>query len=102
MHPNDPSLAPSFEVDATSDSRFRISLWRVLGKGRISPSRGRRDRGYVLDLWSLSRTAGSNVGELGIFSAPMLIRPGAGPKVMVTHARTDQRVAASRQSGAAR
>src|SRR5450755_3677088 len=82
-HPNDPKLRSFIDVSPTSD--FPI---QNLPYGMFSAKDGRAPRvgvaigDYVLDLWELEQDGRLDVGELGVFAAPML-NPfmALGPKV---------------------
>jgi fumarylacetoacetase len=82
-HPNDPKFRSFIDVSPTSD--FPI---QNLPYGVFSSKDGRASRvgvaigDYVLDLWELEQDGRLDVGELGVFAAPML-NPfmALGPKV---------------------
>jgi len=104
MHPNDPSLRSFIEVDATSDFPIQNLPYGVFSaKDGLALAWASRIGGLRARPLELEQDGRLDVGELGIFSAPML-NPflALGPKVWSRTRGRYQRVAASRQSGAAR
>jgi fumarylacetoacetase len=82
-HPNDPKLRSFIDVSPTSDFPIQNLPYGVFSSrdGR-APRVGVAIGDYVLDLWELEQDSRLDVGELGVFSAPML-NPfmALGPKV---------------------
>src|ERR1700729_565241 len=82
-NPNDPKLRSFIDVDASSDFPIQNLPYGVFSSrdGR-APRVGVAIGDYVLDLWELEQDSRLDVGELGVFSAPML-NPfmALGPKV---------------------
>ena len=82
-HPNDPSLRSFIEVDATSDFPIQNLPYGVFSaKDGLAPHVGVAIGDCVLDLWELEQDRRLDVGDLGVFAAPML-NPfmALGPKV---------------------
>ena len=82
-HPNDPSLRSFIEVDATSDFPIQNLPYGVFSaKDGLAPHVGVAIGDCVLDLWELEQEGRLDVGDLGVFAAPML-NPfmALGPKV---------------------
>jgi len=82
-HPNDPTLRSFIDVDPTSDFPIQNLPYGVFSTNdglapRVSVAIGN----YVLDLWELEQDGLLDVGEPGVFAAPML-NPfmALGPKV---------------------
>src|ERR1700730_17654190 len=72
-HPNDPSLCSFIPVDATSDFPIQNLPYGVFSaKDGLAPRVGVAIGDYVLDLWELEKDGRMNVGEPGVFAAPML------------------------------
>src|SRR6476620_6773304 len=82
-HPNDPKLCSFIPVDATSDFPIQNLPYGVFSaKDGLAPRVGVAIGDYVLDLWELEQDGRLDVGDLGIFAAPMLSPFMAlGPKV---------------------
>jgi len=83
MHPNDPKLRSFIGVDALSDFPIQNLPYGVFSaKDGLAPRVGVAIGNYVLDLWELEQDGRLDVGELGVFAAPML-NPfmSLGPKV---------------------
>jgi fumarylacetoacetase len=82
-HPNDPKLRSFIDVSPTSDFPIQNLPYGVFSSrdGR-APRVGVAIGDYVLDLWEIEQDGRLDVGELGVFSAPML-NPfmALGPKV---------------------
>jgi fumarylacetoacetase len=82
-HPNDPTLRSFIPVDATSDFPIQNLPYGVFSTPAApTPRVGVAIGDYILDLWELEQDSRLDVGELGVFSAPML-NPfmALGPKV---------------------
>src|ERR1700709_1054305 len=82
-HPNDPSLRSFITVDPASDFPIQNLPYGVFSaKDGLAPRVGVAIGDYVLDLWELEQDGRLDVGELGVFAAPML-NPfmALGPKV---------------------
>jgi fumarylacetoacetase len=82
-HPNDPTLRSFISVDPTSDFPIQNLPYGVFSaKDGLAPRIGVAIGDYVLDLWELEKDSRLNVGEPGVFAAPML-NPfmALGPKV---------------------
>ena len=82
-HPNDPTLRSFIEVDATSDFPIQNLPYGVFSaKNGLAPHVGVAIGDCVLDLWELEQEGRLDVGDLGVFAAPML-NPfmALGPKV---------------------
>ena len=82
-HPNDPSLRSFILVDASSDFPIQNLPYGVFSTAALpAPRVGVAIGDYVLDLWELEQDCRLDVGDLGVFSAPML-NPfmALGPKV---------------------
>jgi fumarylacetoacetase len=82
-HPNDPSLRSFISVSPTSDFSIQNLPYGVFSaKDGLAPRVGVAIGEYVLDLWELEQDGRLDVGELGIFAAPVL-NPfmALGPKV---------------------
>jgi fumarylacetoacetase len=82
-HPNDPSLRSFIPVDASSDFPIQNLPYGVFSTAALpAPRVGVAIGDYVLDLWELEQDCRLDVGDLGVFSAPML-NPfmALGPKV---------------------
>src|ERR1700694_4825768 len=82
-HLNDPTLRSFISVDATSDFPIQNLPDGVFSaKDGLAPRVGVAIGDFVLDLWELEQDARLDVGELGVFAAPML-NPfmALGPKV---------------------
>ena len=103
-HPNDPTLRSFIAVDPTSDFPIQNLPYGVFSaKDGLAPRVGVAIGDYVLDLWELEQDGRLDVGELGVFAAADAQSVhGAGAESLVAHPRADQRIAAPRQSGAAR
>src|SRR5258705_7930933 len=72
-HPNDPKLRSFIPVDATSDFPIQNLPYGVFSaKDGLAPRVGVAIGDYVLDLWELEQDGRLDVGDLGIFAAPML------------------------------
>src|ERR1700682_1598063 len=72
-HPNDPTLRSFIDVDATSDFPIQNLPYGVFSaKDGLAPRVGVAIGNYVLDLWELEQHGRLEVGELGVFAAPML------------------------------
>jgi fumarylacetoacetase len=72
-HPNDPTLRSFIDVDATSDFPIQNLPYGVFSaKDGLAPRVGVAIGDYVLDLWELEQHGRLDVGELGVFAAPML------------------------------
>jgi fumarylacetoacetase len=82
-HPNDPSLRSFIDVDPASDFPIQNLPYGVFSaKDGLAPRVGVAIGNYVLDLWELEQDGRLDVGELGVFAAPMLNPLMAlGPKV---------------------
>jgi fumarylacetoacetase len=83
MHPNDPSLRSFIDVDPASDFPIQNLPYGVFStKDGLAPRVGVAIGDVVLDLWELEQDGRLDVGELGVFAAPML-NPfmTLGPKV---------------------
>src|SRR6478672_1896139 len=90
-HPNDPKLRSFIPVDPTSDFPIQNLPYGVFSsRDGLAPRVGVAIGDYVLDLWELEQDGRLDVGDLGIFAAPML-NPfmALGPKVC---ARTRARI----------
>jgi fumarylacetoacetase len=82
-HPNDPSLRSFIPVDASSDFPIQNLPYGVFSTAALpAPRVGVAIGDYVLDLWELEQDCRLDVGDLGVFSTPML-NPfmALGPKV---------------------
>jgi fumarylacetoacetase len=82
-HPNDPSLRSFIPVDASSDFPIQNLPYGVFSTAALpAPRVGVAIGDYVLDLRELEQDCRLDVGDLGVFSAPML-NPfmALGPKV---------------------
>jgi len=82
-HPNDPKLRSFIDVSPTSDFPIQNLPYGVFSsKDGRAPRVGVAIGDYVLDVWELEQDSRLDVGELGVFSAPML-NPfmALGPKV---------------------
>ena len=82
-HPNDPSLRSFIEVDATSNFPIQNLPYGVFSaKDGLAPHVAVAIGDCVLDLWELEQEGRLDVGDLGVFAAPML-NPfmALGPKV---------------------
>jgi fumarylacetoacetase len=72
-HPNDPTLRSFIDVDPASDFPIQNLPYGVFSaKDGLAPRVGVVIGDYVLDLWELEQDGRLNVGELGVFAAPML------------------------------
>src|SRR5271165_6137153 len=72
-HPNDPSLRSFIEVDPASDFPIQNLPYGVFSTpGLSAPRVGVAIGDYILDLWELEEDSRLDVGEIGVFSAPML------------------------------
>jgi fumarylacetoacetase len=72
-HPNDPSLRSFIPVDPASDFPIQNLPYGVFSsKDGLAPRVGVAIGEYVLDLWELEQDGRLDVGELGVFAAPML------------------------------
>src|SRR5260221_823666 len=72
-HPNDPPLRSFIDVDATSDFPIQNLPYGVFSaKDWLAPRVGVAIGDYVLDLWELEQHGWLDVGELGVFAAPIL------------------------------
>src|SRR6202451_1775671 len=72
-HPNDPALRSFVEVDPASDFPIQNLPYGVFSSRDGLAARGGGAIGdHVLDLWELEQDGRLDVGELGVFSAPML------------------------------
>jgi fumarylacetoacetase len=73
MHPNDPSLRSFIDVDPLSDFPIQNLPYGVFSANDgLAPRVGVAIGDYVLDLWELEQVGRLEVGELGVFAAPML------------------------------
>src|SRR3954454_19194678 len=90
-HPNDPKLKSFIPVGPDSHFPIQNLPYGVFSsKDGLAPRVGVAIGEYVLDLWELEQDGRLDVGELGVFAAPMLNRFMAlGPKVW---ARTRARI----------
>jgi fumarylacetoacetase len=82
-HPNDPTLRSFIDVSPTSDFPIQNLPYGVFSaKDGLAPRVGVAIGDYVLDLWELEQDGRLDVGEFGVFAAPML-NPfmALGPKV---------------------
>src|SRR5580692_3552213 len=82
-HPNDPALRSFISVSPSSDFPIQNLPYGVFSaKDGLAPRVGVAIGEYVLDLWELEQDGRLDVGELGIFAAPVL-NPfmALGPKV---------------------
>jgi fumarylacetoacetase len=82
-HPNDPSLRSFIGVSPSSDFPIQNLPYGVFSaKDGLAPRVGVAIGEYVLDLWEIEQDGRLDVGELGIFAAPVL-NPfmALGPKV---------------------
>jgi fumarylacetoacetase len=82
-HPNDPTLRSFIAVDPASDFPIQNLPYGVFSaKDGLAPRVGVAIGEVVLDLWELEQDRRLEVGELGVFAAPML-NPfmALGPKV---------------------
>src|ERR1700679_590432 len=82
-HPNDPKLRSFIAVAPTSDFPIQNLPYGVFSsRDGLAPRVGVAIGDYVLDLWELEQDGRLDVGELGVFAAPML-NPfmALGPKV---------------------
>ena len=72
-HPNDPTLRCFVDVDPASDFPIQNLPYGVFSsRDGLAPRVGVAIGNFVLDLWELERDGRLDVGELGVFSAPML------------------------------
>ncbi|HEY2210442.1 MAG TPA: fumarylacetoacetase, partial [Bradyrhizobium sp.] len=72
-HPNDPTLRSFIDVDAISDFPIQNLPYGVFSaKDGLDPRVGVAIGDYVLDLWELEQDGRLEVGDLGVFAAPML------------------------------
>jgi fumarylacetoacetase len=72
-HPNDPTLRSFIGVDPASDFPIQNLPYGVFSaKDGLAPRVGVAIGEYVLDLWELEQDGRLDVGELGVFAAPML------------------------------
>ena len=72
-HPNDPTLRSFIDVDATSDFPIQNLPYGVFSaKDGLASRVGVAIGDYVLDLWELEQDGRLDVGDLGVFAAPML------------------------------
>jgi fumarylacetoacetase len=72
-HPNDPTLRSFIDVAPTSDFSIQNLPYGVFSaKDGLAPRVGVAIGDYVLDLWELEQHGRLDVGELGVFAAPML------------------------------
>src|ERR1700681_984467 len=72
-HPNDPTLRSFIDVDATSVEPIQNLQYGVFSaKDGLAPRVGVAIGDYVLDLWELEQHGRLDVGELGVFAAPIL------------------------------
>ena len=72
-HPNDPALRSFVEVDPASDFPIQNLPYGVFSsRDGLAPRVGVAIGDHVLDLWELEQDGRLDVGELGVFSAPML------------------------------
>src|SRR3984885_6495153 len=72
-HPNDPTLRSFIDVDPASDFPIQNLPYGVFSaKDGLAPRVGVAIGEYVLDLWELEQDGRLDVGELGVFAAPML------------------------------
>ncbi|HEV7411985.1 MAG TPA: fumarylacetoacetase [Bradyrhizobium sp.] len=72
-HPNDPSLRSFIDVDPASDFPIQNLPYGVFStRDGLAPRVGVAIGNYVLDLWELEQDGRLDVGELGVFAAPML------------------------------
>ena len=102
--PTIPNSAPSSPSLPTSDFPIQNLPYGVFSaKDGLAPRVGVAIGDYVLDLWQLAQDCRFDVVEPGVFAASQL-NPfmALGPKVVVEHARADQRAVAARPSGTAR
>ena len=92
MHPNDPKLRSFIGVDALSDFPIQNLPYGVFSaKDGLAPRVGVAIGNYVLDLWELEQDGRLDVGELGVFAAPMLKSLYvARSESVVAYAREDQ------------
>src|SRR3954466_1098431 len=73
MHPNDPSLRSFVNVDPASDFPIQNLPYGVFSsKDSLAPRVGVAIGNYVLDLRELEQDGRLDVGEPGVFAAPML------------------------------
>jgi fumarylacetoacetase len=93
MHPNDPSLRSFIDVDPLSDFPIQNLPYGVFStEDGLAPRVGVAIGDVVLDLWELEQDGRLEVGELGVFAAPML-NPfmALGPKLWTrTRARISE------------
>ena len=83
INPNDPTLRCFIPVDPASDFPIQNLPYGVFSaKDGLAPRVGVAIGNYILDLWELEQEGRLDVGELGVFAAPML-NPfmALGPKV---------------------
>jgi fumarylacetoacetase len=72
-HPNAPTLRSFIPVDPASDFPIQNLPYGVFSaKDGSAPRVGVAIGDYVLDLWELEQDGRLDVGDLGVFSAPML------------------------------
>src|SRR5476651_395885 len=72
-HPNDPTLRSFIAVSPTSDFPIQNLPYGVFSsKDGLAPRVGVAIGDYVLDLWELEQDGRLDVGELGVFAAPIL------------------------------
>jgi fumarylacetoacetase len=72
-HPNDPALRSFVDVDPASDFPIQNLPYGVFSsKDRLAPRVGVAIGDYVLDLRELEQDGRLDVGEPGVFAAPML------------------------------
>src|SRR3954454_17400704 len=72
-HPNDPTLRSFIDVDPASDFPIQNLPYGVFSsKDGLDPRVGVAIGDYVLDLWELEQDGRLEVGDLGVFAAPML------------------------------
>ncbi len=72
-HPNDPTLRSFIDVDPTTDFPIQNLPYGVFSaKDGLAPRVGVAIGDYVLDLWELEQHGRLDVGDLGVFAAPML------------------------------
>ena len=72
-HPNDSALRCFVEVDPASDFPIQNLPYGVFSsRDGLAPRVGVAIGNFVLDLWELEQDGRLDVGELGVFSAPML------------------------------
>jgi fumarylacetoacetase len=71
-HPNDPTLRSFIDVGPSSDFPIQNLPYGVFSTSNSSPRVGVAIGDVVLDLWELEQQGRLDVGELGVFAAPML------------------------------